>query len=631
VAEGQAAGKNRRLGTALLVAAVAALAGTVYQVAGGGLDDGAYLQLSFSDRLLAGESFRINVDDPSSDATANPLLVGLLTLPRLVFGGGAGAAAARVLGVLILVGFGHLAFRVAIHLGAEVRIACIAGLAVVLSPSVITASCSLQPISLDALLLLAAVSGILRGIGTLVIAAAALTLTSYSGMFAGLACVAAVPAIDAIKRKQLEKRYLLLLIPFALAVGRALVGPLIFETTPLREVLAPLALTGSSVLAQRLTLVAALPVETFALLGASVTGFLLSATVFGLAVPRLKWRTSVAAVLTALAVASLVMRGRELMALWAVPLVIVTGVVWCGSYWKKKARFWVTLGVASAFVVPPMLDFPPAGVDSGVLELCRSVPGVLPPRTVLATSHPGAYSHLAEVPVVDLSGALPPRICEGPRELPVVLESWAERVRVRRPTYVVSDEANIAEVESTPLLQRVHPPGEDPNALWRIDWEPLDRREGLWDPVALEQVGEGRLIDWLEVGGDAEPTGIISLESYGTAECRWELISRPVELWGRRTVLADTCRVYENADAIRADILLPPHTRVVCLRLFVEATVEPECRSESGAYSTFHDLSPDGWNEIAVSVPKRSSRVSLTFMGLGTGSQIGLGSVWFFN
>ncbi|MCK4593107.1 hypothetical protein KAU45_01305, partial [bacterium] len=311
MAEGQAPAKKGLLGITLLVAAVAILAGIVYQVTDGGLADGAYLQLSFSDQLLAGESFRINVDDPSSDATANPLLVGLLSLGRLLFGGEAGKLTARVLGVLILAGFGLLALRLAKNLGAKGYIACIAGLTVVLSPSVIAASCSLQPIALDALLLTAAVSGILRGIGTLVIAAGALTLTGYSGMFAGLALVAAVPAIDAVKGKQLEKRYLLLLIPFALAAGRAVGGPILFESVPLHEVLAPVALSGA-ILTQRLTLVAALPVEISTLIGVSITGFLLSAVAFGLAIPKLKWRTSLAAILIAAAVTSLVMRGGEL-------------------------------------------------------------------------------------------------------------------------------------------------------------------------------------------------------------------------------------------------------------------------------------------------------------------------------
>ncbi len=630
MAKGQAPAKKGLLGITLLVAAVAVLAGIVYQVTDGGLADGAYLQLSFSDQLLAGESFRINVDDPSSDATANPLLVGLLSLGRLLFGGEAGTVTARVLGVLILAGFGLLALRLAKNLGAEEYIACIAGLTVVLSPSVIAASCSLQPIALDALLLTAAVSGILRGIGTLVIAAGALTLTGYSGMFAGLALVAAVPAIDAVKGKQLEKRYLLLLIPFAMAAGRAVGGPILFESVPLHEVLAPVALTGA-ILTQRLTLVAALPVEIFTLIGVSVTGFLLSAVAFGLAVPKLKWRTSLAAILIAAAVTSLVMRGGELMAIWAVPLVIVAGVVWCGSYWKEKARPWITLGVALAFVVPAFIDFPPGGVDGGVLALCRQVPEVLPPRIVLATSHPGAYRYLADVPVVDLSGALPPRIREGPRNLPVVLENWARRVRIRRPTYVVSDEANVAEVEKTPLLERVYPENDDPNALWRINWEPLDRREGLWDPDVLECIGEGRLISWVEIGGDTGLTGIISTESYGPAECDWKLILHPVELGGRRTMLADTCLVYQNAEAVRVDILLPPHTRIVCIRLFVEGAVEPECRSEADTYSAFHSLHPNRWNEIAVSVPISAASVSLTFMGLGTDSKLGLGSVWFFN
>ncbi len=630
MAEGQAPAKKGLLGITLLVAAVAILAGIVYQVTDGGLADGAYLQLSFSDQLLAGESFRINVDDPSSDATANPLLVGLLSLGRLLFGGEAGKLTARVLGVLILAGFGLLALRLAKNLGAKGYIACIAGLTVVLSPSVIAASCSLQPIALDALLLTAAVSGILRGIGTLVIAAGALTLTGYSGMFAGLALVAAVPAIDAVKGKQLEKRYLLLLIPFALAAGRAVGGPILFESVPLHEVLAPVALSGA-ILTQRLTLVAALPVEIFTLIGVSITGFLLSAVAFGLAIPKLKWRTSLAAILIAAAVTSLVMRGGELMTIWAVPLVIVAGVVWCGSYWKEKARPWITLGVALAFVVPALVDFPPGGVDGGVLALCRQVPEVLPPRTVLATSHPGAYRYLADVPVVDLSGALPPRIREGPRNLPVVLENWARRVRVRRPTYVVSDEANIAEVEKTPLLERVYPENDDPNALWRINWEPLDRREGLWDPGVLECIGEGRLISWVEIGGDTGLTGIISTESYGPTECDWKLIVQSVELGGRRTMLADTCLVYRNAEAVRVDILLPPHTRIVCLRLFVEGAVESVCRSEADTYSAFHSLRPNRWNEIAVSVPKSVASVSLTFMGLGTDSKLGLGSVWFFN
>ncbi|MCK4593101.1 hypothetical protein KAU45_01275, partial [bacterium] len=367
------------------------------------------------------------------------------------------------------------------------------------------------------------------------------------------------------------------------------------------------------------------------LIGVSITGFLLSAVAFGLAIPKLKWRTSLAAILIAAAVTSLVMRGGELMTIWAVPLVIVAGVVWCGSYWKEKARPWITLGVALAFVVPALVDFPPGGVDGGVLALCRQVPEVLPPRTVLATSHPGAYRYLADVPVVDLSGALPPRIREGPRNLPVVLENWARRVRVRRPTYVVSDEANIAEVEKTPLLERVYPENDDPNALWRINWEPLDRREGLWDPGVLECIGEGRLISWVEIGGDTGLTGIISTESYGPTECDWKLIVQSVELGGRRTMLADTCLVYRNAEAVRVDILLPPHTRIVCLRLFVEGAVESVCRSEADTYSAFHSLRPNRWNEIAVSVPKSVASVSLTFMGLGTDSKLGLGSVWFFN
>jgi len=314
-----------------------------------------------------------------------------------------------------------------------------------------------------------------------------------------------------------------------------------------------------------------------------------------------------------------------------VPLVIVAGAVWCSSYWKKKAQPWITLGVALAFVVPAFIDFPPAGVDGDVLALCRQVPEVLPPRTVLATSHPGAYRHLADVPVVDLSGALPPRICEGPRNLPVVLESWARRVRVRRPTYVVSDETNIAEVEKTPLLERVYPENDDLNALWRINWEPLDRREGLWDRDVLECIGEGRLISWVEIGSDAEPPGIITIESYGPADCDWKLILQPVELVGRRTMLADTCLVYRNAEAVRVDILLPPYTRIVCLRLYVERAAEPECRSEAETYSAFHSLRPNRWNEIAICVPKTAASLSLTFMGLGAESKLGLGSVWFFN
>jgi hypothetical protein len=614
------------------VAAVAALAGVLYHTLGGGLDDGAYLQLSFSEELLAGESFRVNVDDPSSDANANPLLVGLLSAGRLVFGEGAGVTVARVLGVLILIGFGLGAFLLASDLGAGPPVACIAGLAVALSPSAIVASSSLQPIALDALLLVVAVIGVLRGIGTLALAAGALTLTGYPGMFAGLGFALAVPAIDAVKRKQLEKRYLLLLIPFALAAARAVLGPILFESAPLREVLAPLALSGSSALQERLTLVAALPIRVFTLLGTSVTGFLLSVAAFSLAVPRFKWRTSLAAVLISVAVTYLVMRGGELMVLWVAPLVVVAGVTWCGSYWKERGRvrLWVTAGVALAFVVPPLAGFPPSGVGGGVLELCRRVPEILPPRTVIATPHPGVYRCIADVPVVDLSGALPPKICEGPRNLAVVLESWAHRVRVRRPTYVVSDRGNIAEVRSTPLLERVFPKYGGPDALWRIDWEPLERREGLWDPGVLECIGEGRLISWLDVGG-GETAGIVNLETYGPVNLDWKLVWLPVELWDRTTTLADTCRVCRNAEAVRVDVLLPPHTRVVCLRLFVSGGAKPECRAESGAYSAFCDLNPDRWTETAVGVPKDARSLSLTFMGLGTGSEFGLGGVWFFN
>lgn len=613
------------------MAAVAILAGVLYHSLGGGLDDGAYLQLSFSEELLAGESFRVNVDDPSSDATANPLLVGLLSAGRLIFGGEAGTTAARVLGVLILVGFGLCAYWLSANLGAEPIIACIAGMAVAISPSVVVASSSLEPIALDALLLVIAVIGVLRGIGTLAVAAGALTLTSYPGMFAALAFALAVPAIDAVKRKQLEKRYLLLLIPFALAVARAVGGPILFESNPLREVLAPLALSGTSTLGQRLTLVAALPIQIFTLLGASVAGFILSAAAFSLAVPKMRWRTSLAAIIISMAVTYLVMRGGELMVLWAVPLVVVAGVTWCGSYWKQKVRLWVTMAAALAFIVPPLANFPQCGVESDVLSLCRRVPEILPPRTVLATSYPGAYRCIADVPVVDLSGALPPRICEGPRNLAVVLESWAHRVKVRRPTYVVSDGANIAEVRSTPLLARVFPDNDDPDALWRIDWEPLERREGLWDPGVLECIGEGRLINWLDIGGGGEPAGIVNLETYGTVNFDWELVRLPVELRGRSTTLADTCRVCSNAEAVRVDVLLPPHTRVVCLRLYVSGVAEPECRAESDAYSTFYDLSPGRWSEIAVGVPKEAHSLSLTFMGLGTGSEFGLGGVWFFN
>ena len=610
--------------------AVAVLAGIGYHTLGGGLDDGAYLQLSFSDQLLAGESFRVNVDDPSSDATANPLLVGLLSAGRLIFGGEAGA---RVLGVVILVGFGLCAFWLAANLGAEPIIACIAGLAVALSPSVVTASSSLQPIAFDALLLVIAVIGVLRGIGTLALAAGALTLTSYPGMFAGLAFALAVPAIDAVKRKQLEKRYLLLLIPFALAAARAISGPILFESNPLREVLAPLALSGAPAMEQRLTLLAALPIRIFTLLGVSTVGFLMSAAAFSLAVPKLRWRTSLAAIVISVAVTYLVMRGTELMVLWAAPLVVVAGVTWCGSYWKehKKVRLWVTVGVALAFVAPPLLTFPQSGIEGGVLDLCRRVPEILPPRTVIATSHPGAYRCIADVPVVDLSGALPPKICEGPRDLAVVLESWAHRVRVRRPTYVVSDGVNIAEVRSTPLLERVFPENDGPDALWRIDWEPLDRREGLWNPGVLERIGDGRLINWLDIGGGGESAGIVNLETYGAANLDWKLVWLPVELWGRSTTLADTCRVCRNAEAVRVDVLLPPHTRVVCLRLFVCGAGEPECRAESGAYSTFCDLTPECWTEMAVGVPKSAHQLTLTFMGLGTGSELGLGGVWFFN
>lgn len=615
------------------MAVVAALAGSGYNVLGGGLDDGAYLQLSFSEELLAGGSFRVNVDDPSSDATANPLLVGLLSVGRLVFGEEAGTTTARVLGVLILVGFGLCAFFLAVDLGTEPFIACIAGLAVALSPSVVTASASLQPIALDALLLVMAVIGVLRGIGTLAFAAGALTLTGYAGMFAGLAFALAVPAIDAVKRKQLEKRYLLLLIPFGLAAARAVLGPIIFESPPLKEVLAPLALSGTLAMEQRLTLVAALPIRIFTLLGVSTIGFLLSAAAFSLAVPKLKWRTATAAVIISVVVTYLVMRGTELMVLWAVPLVVVTGVTWCGSYWKEhgRVRLWVTVGVALAFTVPAVADFPRSGVEDGVLDLCRRVPEILPPRTVIATSHPGVYRYLADVPVVDLSGALPPNICEGPRELAVVLESWAHRVRVRRPTYVVSDAENIAEVRSTPLLERVYSETGGPDALWRIDWEPLDRRVGLWNPGVLEHIGDGRLIDWLDIGGGGNSAGIVNLETYGPANLDWKLVRLPVELWGRSTTLADTCRVCRNAEAVRIDVLLPPHTRVVCLRLFVSGSAEPECRAESGAYSTFCDLTPERWTEMAVAVPKSEHRLTLTFMGLGAGSELGLGGVWFFN
>ncbi len=612
--------------------AVAALAGIGYHALGGGLDDGAYLQLSFSEELLAGESFRVNVDDPSSDATANPLLVGILSAGRLAFGGEAGTTTARVLGVLILVGFGLCAFFLAVDLGAEPFIACIAGLAVALSPSVITASSSLQPIALDALLLVIALIGVLRGIGTLALAAGALTLTSYAGMFAGLAFALAVPAIDAVKRKQLEKRYLLLLIPFGLAVARAVGWPILFDSPPLREVLAPLALSGASAMEQRLTLVAALPIRIFTLLGVSTFGFLLSAAAFSLAVPKLKWRTATAAVIISVVVTYLVMRGAELMVLWVVPLVVVAGVTWCGSYWKerKRVRLWVTVGVALAFTAPAVADFPHSGVEDSVLDLCRRVPEILPPRTVIATSHPGAYRYIADVPVVDLSGALPPRICEGPRDLAVVLESWAHRVRVRRPTYVVSDAVNIAEVRSTPLLERVYPDADGPDALWRIDWEPLDRRVGLWNPGVLERIGDGRLIDWLDIGG-GESTGIVSLETYGTANLDWKLVRLPVELWGRSTTIADTCQVCRNAEAVHIDVLLPPHTRVVCLRLFVSGATEAECRAESGAYSTFCDLTQESWTETAVGVPKSAHKLTLTFMGLGAGSELGLGGVWFFN
>jgi hypothetical protein len=287
--------------------------------------------------------------------------------------------------------------------------------------------------------------------------------------------------------------------------------------------------------------------------------------------------------------------------------------------------------VALAFVAPPLADIPRSGADEGVLELCRRVPEILPPRTVIATSHPGAYRYLADVPVVDLSGALPPKICEGPRDLAVVLESWAHRVRVRRPTYVVSDAANIAEVRSTPLLERVYPETGGPDALWRIDWEPLDRRVGLWNPGVLEHIGDGRLIDWLDIGGGGNSAGIVNLETYGSAELDWKLVRLPVELWGRSTTLADTCRVCRNAEAVRIDVLLPPHTRVVCLRLFVSGAAKPECRSESGAYSTFCDLTPGRWTEMAVGVPKSAHQLTLTFMGLGSGSELGLGGVWFFN
>jgi len=614
------------------VAAVAALAGILYHALGGGLDDGAYLQLSFSDQLLAGESFRVNVDDPSSDATANRLLVGILSVGRLAFGGEAGTTTARVLGTLILIGFGLGAFLMASELGAEPFIACVAGLAVALSPSVITASSSLQPIALDALLLVIAVIGVLRGIGILAFAAGALTLTSYPGMFAGLAFALAVPAIDAVKRKQLEKRYLLLLIPFGLAAARAVGGPILFESIPLREVLAPLTLSGATAMEGRLALVAELPIRIFTLLGISTAGFILSTVAFSLAVPKLRWRTATAAVIISVVVTYLVMRGTELMVLWAAPLVVVVGVTWCGSHWKerKKVRLRVTVGVALAFVVPPLVVFPQSGVEGGVLDLCHRVPEILPPRSVIATSHPGAYRYIADVPVVDLSGALPPRICEGPRNLAVVLERWAHRVRVRRPTYVVSDGANIAEVRSTPLLERVFPKYDGPDALWRIDWEPLERREGLWNPGVLERIGDGRLIDWLDVGGGGDSDGIVKLETYGPADLDWKLVLLPVELWGRSTTLADTCHVCRDAKAVRVDVLLPPHTRVVCLRLFVNGSAEPECRAESGAYSTFCDLTPECWTEIAVCVPKSAHSLSFTFMGLGAGSEFGLGGVWFF-
>jgi len=397
-------------------------------------------------------------------------------------------------------------------------------------------------------------------------------------------------------------------------------------------VLAPLTLSGATAMEGRLALVAELPIRIFTLLGISTAGFILSTVAFSLAVPKLRWRTATAAVIISVVVTYLVMRGTELMVLWAAPLVVVVGVTWCGSHWKerKKVRLRVTVGVALAFVVPPLVVFPQSGVEGGVLDLCHRVPEILPPRSVIATSHPGAYRYIADVPVVDLSGALPPRICEGPRNLAVVLERWAHRVRVRRPTYVVSDGANIAEVRSTPLLERVFPKYDGPDALWRIDWEPLERREGLWNPGVLERIGDGRLIDWLDVGGGGDSDGIVKLETYGPADLDWKLVLLPVELWGRSTTLADTCHVCRDAKAVRVDVLLPPHTRVVCLRLFVNGSAEPECRAESGAYSTFCDLTPECWTEIAVCVPKSAHSLSFTFMGLGAGSEFGLGGVWFF-
>jgi hypothetical protein len=608
-----------------------ALVVLVWHLAGGGLHDTARLQLHYAGQLAAGESLRINPEDPSSDAAADPLQVFPLALGRLL-GGKAGARwSLHLLNALLLLGWLLVLRRLARLLGAEERVSAIAVAAALVCAPLVGSVLGGDPQALPALLLAWAVCGILeRRIAVVVPPVILLTLTTYAGMFAALAICAAVPAVDSLKGERLSPRLFWLLIPCALAVVRALLARTAWGAPPLEDVLTPLADAPGGRAVERLGLVLALPHSLVRDLGGSVIGMITVALAVGFAVPRMRWRLSAAMLVIALALGGLVMRGDGLILLWLSPLVVTAVVIWSAQRMGGRRRRLIAGAAATLMVVPGLFAFESDAVPEGAVDFQRRAADLLPERSCVATLHPGLYLQHGGLRVADLSGALPPRISEYPRVIATVLEDRAMDPRFRRPGYLVSEPGIHEEIAANPLAALVLEDGDGERGLWRLDWVPLERRFGLWTPSVIEALQGRRLLEFIELGGDSDALQQVAFDTLAGVRPRWELIVHDQVIAGRRAEVADTCLVFENADALRLELALPQETTLVCLRFCYRNTPELEVRSETQGGSEFHEVEPQRWNELMVRIIPGQPLVIITFKGLESDSSLALGSLWYF-
>ncbi|MBD3399109.1 MAG: hypothetical protein GF399_02110 [Candidatus Coatesbacteria bacterium] len=614
----------------LILLAVCLAAVGVWLLVGGNLSDGARLQLHYADRLAAGEPWRLNPEDPSTDAAANPLLVALLALGRLV-GGPVGAVVwAHLLGFIVLAGFALTLERLARQLGGHGWTALLAAAAGVLNAPALHGCLALEPTAPTALLLAVVVVGVLdRRPAVIVPATAALVFSDYAGMYAALAVCLSVPAVAVLKGEKQNRRNLWLLLPFALAVLRSLLLRRLWEVDPLTDVVVPLSSAPRLELTERLLVVGRLPLKVLGALGGGLIGLSLAALVTAAAVPRARWRLSSAVIAIALAVGGLIIRGARLILLWLSPLVVVAVVVWLAGRFDGRRRLAAAGATLVLLTVPGLLAGKPGGLPTATREFGDEVSRLLPPGTNLATPTPGLYLQNGGLRVADLSGGLPPVITEQRRELAPALERWAEDPRYRRPRYAVSEPANHDELARCPLMSMVQR-FDETRALWRIDWIPLERRFGLWEPAVIEAVAGRRLLDFIDLGGDAPVLEGLAVNALGGAERTWELVLHSQTIGGREAPVADTCLVYRGADALRVDMLLPSDTGLVCARVAV-SDADVEVYSESGTQSSFHELAADRWNEVVVELPPGSRYLSLIFNGLGPQTRLALGSLWLFD